>query len=94
MRSRAPRAAKAVQRGEAKPAPRAEAKEEVFTERAKSTASEDGERPFRKKKAKPSSYGAKSAKKSSSKSEAKAKDKVKKKAKAKKKKSNAKAKTE
>ena len=67
-----------------------------FTERAKANPGEDGDRPFRKKKSKskPSSYGAKPAKKSSGKSEAKAKDKVKKKSKPKKKKSNAKAKTE
>ncbi|RLL35108.1 ribonuclease R [Acinetobacter cumulans] len=77
-----------------------EAKEEVFSERPKNheapALSEDGERPFRKKKpkSKPSTYGKKSAKKSTAKSEAKAKDKVKKKTKLKKKKSNAKAKTE
>ncbi|WP_213072343.1 ribonuclease R [Acinetobacter cumulans] len=77
-----------------------EAKEEVFSERPKNheapAVSEDGERPFRKKKpkSKPSTYGKKSAKKSTAKSEAKAKDKVKKKTKLKKKKSNAKAKTE
>ncbi|RZG69176.1 ribonuclease R [Acinetobacter bouvetii] len=96
VRSRAPRVAKPAQRADARPAPRGDAKEEVFSEQGKATVSEDGERPIRKKKSKskPSSYGAKSDKKSAAKSEAKAKDKVKKKAKAKKKKANAKAKTE
>ncbi len=91
IRSRAPRVAKPV------------AKEEVFAERpAKKTnsessnVSEDGDRPFRKKKAKSKSniYSKKPAKNTATKSETKAKDKVKKKAKAKKKKSNAKAKDE
>ncbi len=92
IRSRAPRVAKPT------------AKEEVFSERptrVKSDAdnnnvSDDGERPFRKKKSKgkPSSYGKKSSKNSATKPETKAKDKVKKKAKPKKKKSNAKAKDE
>ena len=91
IRSRAPRVAKPV------------AKEEVFAERpAKKTnsessnVSEDGERPFRKKKAKSksSTYSKKPVKNTATKSETKAKDKVKKKAKAKKKKSNAKAKDE
>ena len=88
VRSKAPRVAK--------PAPRAENKEQVFGDRAKATVSEDGERPFRKKKdhSKPSAFSKKPAKKSATKSEAKAKDKVKKKAKAKKKKNNAKAKTD
>ena len=96
VRSRAPRVAKLAQHADARPAPRGDAKEEVFSEQGKATVSEDGERPIRKKKpkSKPSSYGAKSDKKSAAKSEAKAKDKVKKKAKAKKKKANAKAKTE
>ena len=93
IRARAPRVA------EKKPAPRPEAKEEVFNnhERAqKAQPSDDGEQPIRRKKdkSKPSSYSKKPAKKSAGKSEAKAKDKVKKKAKIKKKKSNAKAKTE
>ena len=92
IRSRAPRVAKPT------------AKEEVFSDRptrVKSDAdnnnvSDDGERPFRKKKSKgkPSSYGKKSSKNSATKPETKAKDKVKKKAKPKKKKSNAKAKDE
>ncbi len=91
IRSRAPRVAKPV------------AKEEVFAERpAKKTnsessnVSEDGDRPFRKKKAKSKSntYSKKPVKNPATKSETKAKDKVKKKAKAKKKKSNAKAKDE
>jgi len=78
-------------------------KEEVFAERpAKKTnsessnVSEDGDRPFRKKKAKSKSntYSKNPVKNPATKSEAKAKDKVKKKAKVKKKKSNAKAKTE
>ena len=88
IRSRAPRVAK--------PTPRAQNTEEVFSSRAKPQAqlSEDGEQPVRKKKgkAKPSSYNKKPSKKTSSKAESKAKDKVKKKAKAKKKKANAKAK--
>lgn len=93
IRARAPRVA------EKKPAPRLEAKEEVFNnhERAqKAQPSDDGEQPIRRKKdkSKPSSYSKKPAKKSAGKSEAKAKDKVKKKAKIKKKKSNAKAKTD
>ncbi|MGQ0473838.1 MULTISPECIES: ribonuclease R [Acinetobacter] len=93
IRARAPRVA------EKKPAPRPEAKEEVFNnhERAqKAQPSDDGEQPIRRKKdkSKPSSYSKKPAKKSAGKSEAKAKDKVKKKAKIKKKKSNAKAKIE
>jgi len=93
IRARAPRVA------EKKPAPRPEAKEEVFNnhERAqKAQPSDDGEQPIRRKKdkSKPSSYSKKPAKKSAGKSEAKAKDKVKKKSKIKKKKSNAKAKTE
>ena len=93
IRARAPRVA------EKKPAPRLEAKEEVFNnhERAqKAQPSDDGEQPIRRKKdkSKPSSYSKKPAKKSAGKSEAKAKDKIKKKAKIKKKKSNAKAKTE
>ena len=92
IRSRAPRVAKPT------------TKEEVFSERpakVKSESddakvSEDGERPFRKKKAKgkSSSNNKKPSQSNSTKSEAKVKDKVKKKAKAKKKKSNAKAKTE
>ena len=96
VRSRAPRTAKPTPRGEVKPAPRSDTKEEVFSDRANTKVSEDGERPFRKKKdkSKPSSFGAKPTKKPSNKSEAKTKDKVKKKAKVKKKKSNAKAKTE
>ncbi|MEK7738466.1 MAG: RNB domain-containing ribonuclease, partial [Pseudomonadota bacterium] len=92
IRSRAPRVAKPV------------AKEEVFSERPvkvksesdSGNASEDGERPIRKKKpkGKPSSYNKKPGKSAATQPETKAKDKVKKKAKAKKKKSNAKAKTE
>ncbi|MEG0489482.1 MAG: RNB domain-containing ribonuclease, partial [Acinetobacter sp.] len=92
IRSRAPRVAKPT------------TKEEVFSERpakVKSESddtkvSEDGERPFRKKKAKgkSSSNNKKPSQSNSTKSETKVKDKVKKKAKAKKKKSNAKAKTE
>ncbi|WP_288687942.1 ribonuclease R [uncultured Acinetobacter sp.] len=80
IRARAPRVAKAT------------AKEEVFGER-KTTASEDGEQPIRRKKSKskPSSFSKKPAKKSAAKSETKAKDKVKKKSKPKKKKSNAKS---
>ena len=80
------------------------AKEEVFSERPvkvksesdSGNASEDGERPIRKKKpkGKPSSYNKKPGKSAATQPETKAKDKVKKKAKAKKKKSNAKAKTE
>ena len=90
IRSRAPRVVKQVN------------KEEVFSERPskavntaeKSNASEDGERPFRKKKPKPTTYAKKPSKNASAKPDAKVKDKVKKKAKAKKKKANAKAKTE
>ncbi len=92
LRSRAPRTTQ-------RPAPRQrpQAKEEVFSERPRSTETQEaGEQPIKKKKdkAKPSSYSKKPAKKNSAKSEAKAKDKLKKKAKAKKKKANAKAKGE
>ncbi len=86
VRMRAPRVTKAKT---------TELSEQIFSERSKDGILEDGERPIKKKKSKPSSYSKKSAKKSSaSKSDAKAKDKVKKKTKAKKKKSNAKAKGE
>ena len=97
IRSRAPRIAKVT------------TKEEVFAERPKAkvsnapksspdaaNVSEDGERPFRKKKAKgkSTSFNKKLGKSVSAKPDAKVKDKVKKKAKAKKKKDNAKAKVE